>query len=454
MESQGLVTLVNEMSFGNDDNPLISSSRPGRGIPLSRLGRWERIAIIVWALLFLVIALRVVLSPARNSVFPIFATAGQRWLAGTNLYVAIEGLDYYRYSPLVAALLAPFSLLPDRLGGIVWRLANVGIYLGALGWWLRTACPVRLTRAQGAAVFLLILPLSGGSLNNGQSNLLVIGLLLATMTAVATQRWNLASACLALAGFFKLYPLAIGLLLAASYPRRLATRFVLAVVIGFLLPFFLQRPDYVLSQYENWMHHFQTYHRSAMPLRLQNEDVRLLCSQWLLPISAQTYVGIQLLAAAGIAGLCVAARRTAWPSLRQLALVLGLGCCWMLVFGPATESCTHVLLAPSLAIALLESRRSRRAPILRLTLLVSYVIMVAANLSCWFPNGAILHDLGVQSLAVLMILTVFVVQAGQRLRTEAWQESASRLMMGRVALDLPAPERYVPATNAPLAQAP
>ena len=46
---------------------------------------------------------------------------------------------------------------------------------------------------------------------------------------------------------FKLYPVAVGLLLAACFPRRFAPKFAVAVLSGVLLPFALQSPDYVLS---------------------------------------------------------------------------------------------------------------------------------------------------------------------------------------------------------------
>jgi hypothetical protein len=399
---------LSAQSIRDEPNPVYPSR--------SQIPGW--VAVAVWAILLLVINVRVILSPLRNSVLPIFTTASQRWLIGENLYGPMEQYDSFRYSPLVAVLLIPFGSLPIGVAGVIWRLANGFIFLGGLAWWLRAACPGPVSRGQRAFLFLLIIPLSAGSLNNGQCNPLVIGLLLATMAAVATERWNLAAGCVALACFFKLYPLAIGLLLVASYPRRFAPRLALALGIGFLLPFFLQRPDYVMEQYANWLHHLTTYDRGAMPLRLQYSDLRLLCRVWLWPIGPSAYLAAQLLGAAGCAALCVAVRTSAWPVRQQLALVLGLGCCWMLLLGPATESCTHILLAPSLAWALLESGDESRG--LRLFWWFGYGLLLAAGISCWFPNGAILHDLAIQPLAVLVIFLSLVFQAGQRF----WRSSA------------------------------
>src|SRR5207237_9491226 len=131
----------------------------------------------------------------------------------------------YRYSPLVAVCFAPFSLLPDATGAVLWRLLNVGVFIVALAWWSESVLPGPLTRRQRVVLFLLVLPLAVGNLNNGQSNLLVLGLILMAVAALAnaggpvTDSWRfaLAAVCLALASLFKIYPIAIGLLLVVIY---------------------------------------------------------------------------------------------------------------------------------------------------------------------------------------------------------------------------------------------
>src|SRR5581483_10338337 len=131
----------------------------------------------------------------------------------------------------------PFALLPDGPGGALWRCANVVALLAALGWWGRAVLPRAVSRNELALLSLLVLPMALPSMNNGQVNLLVTGLLLATVAAVAEKRWNLASACIGLAFVCKLYPLALGLVLVVLYPRQLAGRLVLVLAALFAVPF-------------------------------------------------------------------------------------------------------------------------------------------------------------------------------------------------------------------------
>src|SRR5208337_3556658 len=101
----------------------------------------------------------------------------------------------------------------------------------------------------------LLLPPGIAHLSNGQCNALVIGLTLLAFGAAAGQRWNLAAAAMTVAFLFKLYPIAAGLLLVVLYPRSFGPRFLLALVLGVVLPFLFQNPAYVLRQFDLWIHY-------------------------------------------------------------------------------------------------------------------------------------------------------------------------------------------------------
>src|SRR5436190_21765408 len=124
------------------------------------LDRWEKIAAVLWCVATLAITMRLLLTPSYQGVYPIFAGAGRSWIAGLDLYQKQAGLDHYRYSPLVAALFAPLTLLPDWLGGILWRGVNLAVFIAGLLWFCRVVVPATLTTPQRGMVFLLVLPLA------------------------------------------------------------------------------------------------------------------------------------------------------------------------------------------------------------------------------------------------------------------------------------------------------
>src|SRR5439155_4890963 len=140
---------------------------------------------VVWAAALVLLGGKALLWPHRNSVYPIFAGAGRNWREAGDLYATPAGREPYRYSPLVAAFFAPFSLMPDGPAGLLWRLLGSAVFLGGLGWWCRAVLPPGLARSRWALLLLLPAPLTVGNVHNGQANLLVIGSLLVAVAAVA-----------------------------------------------------------------------------------------------------------------------------------------------------------------------------------------------------------------------------------------------------------------------------
>jgi hypothetical protein len=362
--------------------------------------RLERAAVVVWAAALVLLGGNALLRPYRGTVYPIFAEAGRRWVAGADLYRPVPGLDEYRFGPLPTALVVPFGLLPDGPGGLLWRLAGAAVFCVGLAWWGRIVLP----RPGGwAALFLLVAPLTFGNVHNGQANVLILGLLLLGVAAVARDRFNVAALCLTVATLFKLYPVAVALLLAALYPRRLGPRLAVALVAGLLLPFVLQRPAYVAAQYAGWVEHLAQDDRQVRPREFWYRDARLL---WAAPMSAHAYQLAQAAGAAAAAAACLWARRAGLERARLLALLLGLGCCWMTALGPATESATYVLLGPTVAWLLLCGRSDHHTAPLRALWLTSYTLLVASQAASALPGGwgRLLQSLGPQPLAALLLM--------------------------------------------------
>jgi Glycosyltransferase family 87 len=342
----------------------------------SRFGALGSIVLGMWAIAIVVIVGRAIVAPHQNTVFIVFRDAGRQWLSGTDLY---SHVGKYLYSPLAAAIFSPFSLLPDAAGAALWRLLIIGLYLSAIVVCFRrlgqrttandnerqrtTANDSKRQRTsagdserQRSLFFsiagLLLLPLSIGNMNNGQASLLVIGLILFACAAIETQSWTLAAFLIALATFFKIYPLVIGLLFAVIYPRPLALRLLLAIVALWLFSLLLQNPRYVLQQYQNWFLCLRADQRRVSGELGRWRDFWLLLRIARIPITTSIYALIQILAGGLVAAGCWWMCRVAlWDNRRIIWTAFTFGCLWITLFGPSTEQATYVFLAPSFAMA-------------------------------------------------------------------------------------------------------
>lgn len=350
-----------------------------------------------------IICVRVGVNPHKQSVYTAdYHPTGSHWLHGQEIY---SNHRHFLYSPLCAAAFVPLSVLPLAVGNIVWRV----ICTAALAWvtsaWLRgglsrlDGAPAQPASSRTRAItFLLLLPLAVGNINLGQLNVFVLVFATASVLAVRGQHWNVAALLLAAAGFMKIYPLSIGLLLAVLYPRRLAWRLALAIVLLFGLSLILQRPSHAWNEYREWYSHLIVDDRLDIDLFASWRDFGFLLRAMGLPVSDNGVRAIEV-AAGGILALFlwVGQQRWAWTEDRLLGAVFYLGCSWMVLFGPATESATYVVLALPICAAFGAVLAPPVSTVQRLWFGTAYGMLVFSEVTnSWFHAST--HHLAFRAL--------------------------------------------------------
>src|SRR6516165_9267425 len=211
---------------------------------------WNITAWVVWTIALIVLVARPLLLSQRGTSFDTYSIAGSHWLHGENVYAQWMG---FVYSPVVATFFAPFALLPTPLANIFLRLVNAAALLGGLAALLRSNVFAGIKPQRSGIVFLLMLPLALGNIDISQANPLVAGLIMLAIAAVYTKHWNWAAFCVAIATLFKIYPIAVALLICVIAPRRFTWRFFIALFLLSLLPFLFQNWSYVSQQYNAWI---------------------------------------------------------------------------------------------------------------------------------------------------------------------------------------------------------
>jgi Glycosyltransferase family 87 len=377
----------------------------------------RRAAFIVfglWLAVILGVTIRGIAAPHQNSVFLVFRDAGRAWLAGQPLY---SHVGKYLYSPLAAAFFAPFALIPDWAASALWHLATGLAYFFAVICWFRRYQSSSFSSSSSSTVLgvtelglALLLPLSIGNLNNGQASPFIIALLLCGCVAALDERWTLAAGCIAIAAFFKIYPLAIGLLLAVIEPRKLSWRLILGLLILGLLSLVLQRPDYVVNQYGDWWRSLGADQRRVSTELGSWRDAWLLLRILHIPITVGAYAVLQAAAALAAAIFCWWRSKT-WNRAAVIWGVFSSGCLWITLFGPSTELATYIFLAPPVAFACSHAlvSASQKRPRLwwfQFLPVAAYgLLLLAEALNAWVPvirQNNYLH--AIQPVAALLFL--------------------------------------------------
>jgi hypothetical protein len=374
---------------------------------ISRLKLAVTLAIVSWSAVAIFLAVHAHYYPLPHTVYNIYSEAAHRWWSGRDLYV--RGLDFYRYSPLFAIAVTPFAYLPDPWGCPLWKIANLGLYALALSSFLRRCAWPHLSATEKASFFLLVLLGSLHSLYIGQANVLMLGMLLLALAAAAREKWSFAALGMALATLIKGYPIALALLLAVHYPRRFGFRYVLSLLAGLAAPFLFQAPAVVVGQYRSWFHHLRDS-TQIMRERLRSIDHLLSISGHAIEPKTFALLGIS----AGILTLLLTllfARQLTDHRALLLRLYLFFAV-WAMLFGPATETCTYIVLAPACAWCIIEGWRNQRGARTAFVLTSSHLL--AGILVTDIAGPAVrtfLNAHGAQPIAALLLWSYLIETA-------------------------------------------
>ncbi len=133
--------------------------------------------------------------------FHVFYTAAERVWSGGLLYRGLDGAMPFKYAPIIALLLSPLALLPERSAALLWLVASAAMFvrLAAFGrarwfpaapWWA------------SALVLVFVLPFLRHLFALGQCDLIVLALAAQSESCRERSPW-LSGGLLALACLFK-----------------------------------------------------------------------------------------------------------------------------------------------------------------------------------------------------------------------------------------------------------
>jgi Glycosyltransferase family 87 len=346
---------------------------------------WTRSAWVIWTAVLVAMVLRPLVASYRGTSFDTYHLAGSHWLRGENVYSQWMG---FVYSPVVAMFFAPFAYLPSTLANILWRTLNAALLLGGLAAVLKSSLFAGIQERNNGLVYLLLVPLAVGNIDISQANPLVEGLLLAAIAAVYVERWNSAALCVAIATCFKIYPIAVGLLICVIAPRRFIGRMLIALLLLLLVPFAFQHWSYVADQYQAWITTRTAEDRREWPTDKLPLDLWFLIHNFArLPIAPRIYSLFQLGTAGALAFYCAFQTWRGWSKNRVLIGLFCLASIWMTLCGPATESYTYLILAPAVILALVQAFNAPQPTGLQALVAGAYLLqLLAAARASFLPH--------------------------------------------------------------------
>jgi alpha-1,2-mannosyltransferase len=373
---------------------------------MSRTSRtqWaDAIAWMAWCALFVTLSV-LILAGSDHSVISAYRDAAHQWVAGHDIYT--DTGHGFLYLPLAAILFAPFALLPPAACEIAWRCLGIGVFaLGVRR--IEKIADIGASRATFLVLTLASLPPALACARNGQSTLIMAGLMMLACVDLADGRRSRAVLWAALAVALK--PLSVVLLLLFPFmDRRLIGRVAVGSAAIICVPFLTQSPHYVIDQYVKCGQMFRaSSHCGMIELWAQPFSVLTLLG---VNISEAAQTVIRVVAAGGAIALSIATRLRVGRA-RGLEYLLAISVLYILLFNPRTENNTYALLGPVIGLSLvtaLSSERGRRTEAAFLSGLLVLLAVGDSIVRLFVPEGE--HIWMAPSVAV-----VFAIYLMQRL---------------------------------------
>lgn len=158
-----------------------------------------------------------------------------------------EYADLYKYSPTFALLMAPFSRLPDLAGLILWNLLNSLLLFFAIKF-----LPIKNNKTKAFILLFILIELIT-SLQNQQSNGLIVALLILSFNQLEKHNLLLPSLFIALTVYIKIFGI-VAFILFLFYEKK--TKFALYSIMWtlllFALPLIVISFDQLKFLYSSW----------------------------------------------------------------------------------------------------------------------------------------------------------------------------------------------------------
>jgi hypothetical protein len=334
------------------------------------------VAWVLWGGVLLALLARGAIHSHQASSLTTYLAGGKAWVNSKLLYTDWRG---FVYPPVIAWFFGIFAHLPVAVAGVLWRAMTAAVFLIGLGALLRSGIFHQIPAALHGLVLVAALPLTIGNIDNAQANPLVAGLMMLSVAALQYGAWSVCAFAVALATMFKIYPIALGLLLCILRPKELWWRIAFALLVLAVAPFLVKDGHYVAGQYHAWWQSRLADDRFHYPMKDAPVDLwYVLVRLGNLPISERVYMGMQVLGGMGLAGFVwVRARRGAdiRDNLAGLYLLVSI---WMLLLGPATENQTYVVLGPAACLMAVQALAGPGRMGVRIVAFAAYGLLLAA----------------------------------------------------------------------------
>ncbi|MEO8885423.1 MAG: glycosyltransferase family 87 protein [Mucilaginibacter sp.] len=293
-----------------------------------------------------------------------------------NLYLPYPEhyFDLNHYGPIFSLIIAPFALLPDGAGVILWVVFNAWILLKAI-----QLLPIKQEH------YLLILLLCAHELMTAAANVQINGLIAALIifsyVFIRKEQDFWAALMIALGMFIKLYGVVgLAFFFFSDHKLKLIASLLFWSVVLFVLPMLISSPTFIVQTYKDWYN--DLLYKNATNMVSTREDVSVMgmARKIAFPHLSNLVVllpGVILFALTYIRVSC-------FKKLNYQLLIVASTLIFPVIFSTGSESPTYIIAFTGVAIWFINT--SKPVSYIDISLLIFAFILTSLSPSDLFPK--------------------------------------------------------------------
>jgi hypothetical protein len=249
--------------------------------------------------------------------------------------------DLNHYGPVFSIIIAPFALMPDSIGVLLWVMFNAFILFKAI-----QLLPIKENQ------YVIILLICAHELMtasaNVQSNPMITALIILSFNFIKKEQDFWAALMIALGTFIKLYGIVgLAFFFFSDNKLKFIASFIFWSAVLFVLPMLISSPAFIIQTYQDWYHDIVAKNASNQDSVLQE-----ICTMGLIR-KIFNYPGLKnlyIIAPAMILFALSYLRLKSFKLPQYQLLILSSALIFAVIFSSSSESSTYIIAFAGVAI--------------------------------------------------------------------------------------------------------
>lgn len=324
---------------------------------------------LFFGLSFLIVLKQILVHQGFNN-YTIFKYNFFHTLHQQNLY-ALYPEHYYdlnHYGPIFSLIIAPFTLLPDSIGILLWVLFNAFVLFKGIQF-------LPLKDNQYVIVLLICAHELMTASASQQTNPMVAGLIILSYNFIKREQDFWAALMIVLGTFIKLYGIVgLAFFFFSNHKLKFIAGMAFWSIVLFVLPMIISSPSFIIQTYKDWYHDIVDKNAANENSIMQDICVMGFFRKVLnYPGLKNTIIIIPALVVFGLSYL----RIKSFKSTAFQLLILSSALIFAVIYSSGSESPTYIIAFAGVAIWYVNLDR----PVTRLEIILLVLALIITSLS-------------------------------------------------------------------------